>query len=287
MTDEKSSGVYCVTHIPVDPVSPGMQVLQVSDAPDSFTSLRDNTGDNIAVHNPGFSELTAYYWVWKNKPTDTVGFCHYRRALIPESLSGWLADNADRPYKDRPPGGLGSYASGYLVEPLELSSKLDGLDYSGELIDSLTGYDILLPRQNRVMEGGMIRQYGRAHPIEPFYAMLAAIARVDNNMGKEALQFFTEYEYAHWNNLFFTGWDIFDEYCEFQFEILLSLNTDDRQFANVYQNRFCAFLSERLFNFWVWHKKLKVKQLDWCMTERLEDSAQTHQRLTQKKAVGT
>lgn len=42
--------------------------------------LVDNIGDNISNLNGFYSELTAFYWVWKNlKLKDYVGFCHYRR----------------------------------------------------------------------------------------------------------------------------------------------------------------------------------------------------------------
>lgn len=44
----------------------------------------DNTGDNISDKNPNRCEMTAHYWVWKNRlSTDDeyVGICHYRRLL--------------------------------------------------------------------------------------------------------------------------------------------------------------------------------------------------------------
>ena len=44
----------------------------------------DNTGDNISSLNPNRCEMTAHYWVWKNRlDTDDeyVGICHYRRTL--------------------------------------------------------------------------------------------------------------------------------------------------------------------------------------------------------------
>ncbi len=44
----------------------------------------DNSGDNISIKNPNLCEMTAHYWVWKNRlDTDDeyVGICHYRRML--------------------------------------------------------------------------------------------------------------------------------------------------------------------------------------------------------------
>lgn len=44
----------------------------------------DNTGDNISAKNPNRCEMTAHYWVWKNRlhtDDEYVGICHYRRTL--------------------------------------------------------------------------------------------------------------------------------------------------------------------------------------------------------------
>lgn len=44
----------------------------------------DNTGDNISEKNPNRCEMTAHYWVWKNRlhtNDEYVGICHYRRIL--------------------------------------------------------------------------------------------------------------------------------------------------------------------------------------------------------------
>ena len=46
--------------------------------------LKDNTGDQIASKNKYYSELTFYYWLWKNKfkemPNNIwMGFSQYRR----------------------------------------------------------------------------------------------------------------------------------------------------------------------------------------------------------------
>ena len=44
----------------------------------------DNTGDNISHKNPNRCEMTAHYWVWRNRldiDDEYVGICHYRRML--------------------------------------------------------------------------------------------------------------------------------------------------------------------------------------------------------------
>ena len=61
-----------------------IQTIQVGSAltDERICDLLDNTGDNISTKNRNYSELTAMYWVWKNRRDEYLGICHYRRILL-------------------------------------------------------------------------------------------------------------------------------------------------------------------------------------------------------------
>ena len=60
----------------------------------------DNEGDNISEKNPNRCEMTAHYWVWKNRlntEDEYVGIYHYRRILdlTEEDLKKMKANDVD------------------------------------------------------------------------------------------------------------------------------------------------------------------------------------------------
>ncbi len=270
--------VHCATHRPIELAGTSICTLQVGDLANTFGDHRDNKGDNISARNNRFSELTGFYYIWKNQPSEAVGFCHYRRYLIPSMMSDWLATQATQPYSTNSAGGVSNYASGHLVGQSALVQQLAEVDYPAFLNEQLQGADILLPKSNPLPGGSFLQQYGNAHPVQPFFDCLSLMAGSDNKLAREAHLFFTQHPNAHWNNLFVTHWHHFSDYCEFVFPILLAIDDKLAPMDDIYQNRICAFLSERLFNFWIWHRKLKVIELDWCMTEDMVHASDSHQR---------
>ena len=188
-----------------------------------------------------------------------------------------LKVHSTQPFDNRAKGGEGNYSSGYLVERENLCAMFQACDYSPDLEAACADVDILLPKRNDLQPGGFIGQYQRCHPVEPFHLMLDAIARKDSAMAAIATDFFNNFEYAYWNNLFVTRRELFASYCEFAFDVLLQVNSELGNFSGVYQNRVCAFLSERLFNFWIFYKNLTIKEMDWCVTSEIQMPIEAHQ----------
>ena len=50
--------------------------------PERIAAVTDDTGDNISTRNRRYSEMTAFYWMWKNAHADYLGLCHYRRLWV-------------------------------------------------------------------------------------------------------------------------------------------------------------------------------------------------------------
>lgn len=273
--------LYCVSHKEIDLQGSGVELIGVSGAAGELFNHSDTSGVSLSHFNARFSELTGHYYVWKNlqpeRVESAVGFCHYRRFLLPPSVSKWFANNCDRPFDNRDKGGEGNYASGYLIEQDELSSMFATCNYVDELDDVGKQVDIVLPRSNRLQPGGFKAQYQRCHPAEPFDLMLHIMERNDPEMAQAASEFFTDFEYAYWNNLFITRFELFSEYCDLAFNILLQVNAELKDYDGVYQNRVCAFLSERLFNFWIYYKNLTITELDWCVTSEIRQPLESHQ----------
>ncbi len=63
--------------LPEDPLY--MPVQAGAALREGFGVPGDDTGDHISRRNPGYSELTVHYWLWKNRDADVFGLCHYRR----------------------------------------------------------------------------------------------------------------------------------------------------------------------------------------------------------------
>lgn len=223
------TSIYVVTHKKVElpnkegyiPIIVGNHDVKIEKA------VYDNIGDNIAEKNPNFCELTALYWIWKNDlESKFVGISHYRRFLL-KNARKFTPDN---------------------LLDVKTCEKW------------LNKYDIILPFPRVWFDCTVQDWFLKTDGKEKDLVMLRKII---NEKHPDSLQYYDDvmngYE-ASYCNMFVMPKKLFDEYCQWLFDILFELEkrTDISSYTAL-EARIYGFLSERLLNVWVRQKKLKVK----------------------------
>ncbi|MGN0141619.1 MAG: DUF4422 domain-containing protein [Roseburia sp.] len=180
----------------------------------------DDTGENISALNCYYSELTGFYWIWKNyHEADYVGTCHYRRYLINESGQVFTAQEYEKLLGQydlittRRVRLNNSYHFGFAA-----NHNIKALDMTGEVIREL---------------------YPEYHPM--FLTLVH---------GNE----------TYFGNMLVTSKKLFDFYAQWLFTIFfevarrIELETGE----DAYHKRVFGFISEFLLLVWVKVNRLKV-----------------------------
>ena len=202
---------------------------------ESFTKVRDNTGDNIAEKNPNFCELTAAYWIWKNDKSDITGLTHYRR---------------------------------YFFKKKNNNSKENILNKQ-DIEEILKEYDIILPEKERIVQYTVKSAYGKFHHIEDFEKCREVIQEKYPEY-VEAFDKIANGKKLYLYNMFISHKKIFDEYYKWLFDILFELEkrVDISNYTD-YDKRIFGFLSERLLSVWLEkNNHLKIKEMPVYNTEQ-------------------
>ena len=149
----------------------------------------DNTGSNISRKNAGFCELTGLYWAWKNLDADYIGLVHYRRHFASRLFNANKQKNI-----------LNSKKANLLLEKCP----------------------VILPKKRHYFIENLYSHYSHTMYIEPL-----------DEAGKIILEKFPEYykqfqllkhrTSAHMFNMFIMKKEIFDDYCNWLFDILFEL----------------------------------------------------------------
>lgn len=190
--------------------------------------LSDNTGDNISVKNANYCELTGMYWMWKNdKKSDIVGVSHYRRYFTKQHLFRNPEKFLEKKYIEK----------------------------------TLEKYDIILPKKEIYKETAK-EQYCLE---SGFMKDLDIIREIISKKYPEYLETYDKImgqNLIHQFNMLICTKKVYDEYCEWLFDILFELEKriDLNDGYNDYQKRIYGFLSERLSNVWIYFNKLKIKE---------------------------
>ncbi len=217
----KNNRIFIVTHIePKFTPNNNYHFLKVGDG--NFEAEFNDRGLNsISDRNSLYSELTGLYWIWKNykcNQKDIVGIVHYRRAL---SSFNWI----DILYK----------------KPLSFK----------DIQNDLQSVDIIIPLQEHFALG-IYKQYEKKHFIEDLNLCLEYL-KSTNYLSNESIDTLLSRKYATMCNMMICRKEILDRYCEWLFPILFKVEKEiSFEGRSGYQTRALGFLSERLFNIWLW-----------------------------------
>jgi hypothetical protein len=244
------NGTVLKTESIYQPIMAGNAILS-----DNKTIAGDDTGENISVKNPYYSELTGIYWVWKNTRQNFIGTCHYRRFFTakPEpflyKLKRFLYF-ATGLYKKR----FG------LIYTNNTSQFVPRILNAEEINTLLNQFDAILP-QARKMKYTVENHYRRYHDINDLN-LLKSILTERYPEYLQAFQTVLTEKKLYANNMFIMKDEHFQEFMTWWFEILFEFEqrVDLNKYTN-YQKRILGFIAERLLNVWFQKKQLNCVEL--------------------------
>lgn len=218
----------------------------------------DDEGDNISDKNASYCELTATYWAWKNVTADYYGLFHYRRYLnfAPESKTTHYAGRA---YSTIPAA----------IEDIQLNES--------RMREVIEKYDLVVPRKDNTQaatgDASLYEQYASEHYAKDLDFCIEYIKSNHTNIAPylDVLQG----NEAYFCNMFVMKKELFNEYCEFIFDVLDSFEANtDLSGYNTQQYRVTGFLAERLTNVFIQYliasNKYRVKELQMVYFENTE-----------------
>ncbi len=225
--ETKNINIYIATHKEFNvPNKDGYVPIQVgAKMNEPLPYIKDDTGNNISEKNKNYCELTALYWIWKNKKEDIVGLTHYRRYLYNNIFS--------------------------IKENNLLSCK--------KIEKILNRYDMILPKSLK-MKNTIEEQYVHSHIVNDLRKCKPIIHEIYPEYEDDFEKVLKRKKmYAY--NMFITKREYFEEYMEWLFNILSRLEKQiDISGYSEYNQRVYGFLAERLLNVWVEKNKLKIKE---------------------------
>lgn len=227
--------IYIVLHKPYKiPKIPFYIPIRVGNA--NFSSniiINDECGDTIHHKNSSYSELTALYWIWKNTTDDIKGIMHYRRYFLRSRHYIWP-----------------------ILSRFMFSEK--------EIKKILEFHDIIVPKslpKNLTLK----TEYGNVHNISDFLLLREVVLELHPEYLKsfDLITNSNQNQFRFYYGMFIAHSKIFDEYSDWLFSILFSLESQlDINHYDDYQKRVYGFLSERLINVFIHHNNLSFKELN-------------------------
>ena len=210
--------------------------------------IPDNTGENISVKYPGYGELTALYWAWRNREDDYLGLvqhnCHF-------TLRRFWAERKN-------------------VLTLDQARMLAG------------GEEVIVPRRRKYRIETNAAQYGRTHDARDLARAREAISErcpdylpaFDRVMRRRS---------GHCFNMFIMRRDALNRYCAWLFDVLGALEerTPEARFSDDDPHVF-GYVAERLLDVWLETNQVKYREIPYVTLENRGWIARSAHRLKHK-----
>lgn len=210
----------------------------VYDEREDVTMLGDDTGDNISEKRMSFCELTVQYWAWKNVKADYYGLCHYRRYL---SFS-----NKTYPIS----------AYGCVEKEYPSRQQVKTFNLNEDSIRSIAEeYDVVLTKKVDVRKLHpnirCIRDYCKLSSNDFNLDDISILLEVIKEKYPEYYNYATAYyksPFSRWYNCYVIKKEIFQQLCEWQFDILFEVEKrlDTTNYSSQ-KKRELGFFAEHLF----------------------------------------
>ena len=211
--------------------------------------LHDNEGENISIHNPRYSELTATYWAWKNQEKlgnpDYIGLMHDRRHFvfnprlpIPNKQVTWL-----------------ERSSVYMFPPIckqYLSFLTDDIIRSyfpANDVMILKPYNIQHSIPNGTVRDHFLKTEGVTGDMFDIWKETVEKLFPDY---KPEVDTFAKGPIYHPCSMSIMRKDLFDQYCQFQFKVLdeVDKQIDSSQFSKA-KKRYLGCLGEFMLSLFI------------------------------------
>lgn len=194
---------------------------------DSMGLQGDDTGENISLKNPYYSELTGLYWAWKNLDADYIGLAHYRRHF------------SARMKKDK------------------RASVLTGK----QLKKLLSGTDVILPRKRKYYIETIYDHYGHTADFDHLDKTREIIKEKYSDY-LNAFDHVMRSRSAHMFNMMIMKKEILDRYCQWLFDILFELEKRiDTSGMTSYEARCISRVGEMLLNVWITRNHISYREI--------------------------
>lgn len=191
---------------------------------DRLDYIGDDSGDHISAKNSYYSELTGFYWMWKNGPDcDITGLCHYRRFFWNENRELLSAEAIEQ-----------------ILQTCDMIvSEMPSIEHGESIYD----------------------QYAKSHHKEDLDILREVLAERQPDYLSTYDEVMQGRE-MYFGNMMITSKPIADAYAEWLFDLLSGVEERiDLSEYNDYDKRIFGFLSERLMLVWIRKNSLRARSM--------------------------